>query len=728
VPELEILGVNFGDSAPWQVLGVPFGAVEKLWLLGIVLVVVTYIAARRIVRARPGLALSMVRESEVAASSMGVDVGRYKAGAFFVAAVYAGIAGVLLAVTVQFITPQAFGFMLSTDYLVIIIIGGLGSLRGAIAGAVFVTALPRLLGQFAGNIPFLVPVGQGGIDANVMSVFVYCGLLILVIMFARGGLDRVLGWIAGPQRRPRPAPGPGAGTEAGEGDRLMYTWLHVLDWRATSDPDALAMSDDQDRLTYRQFRDRVEESAASWYALGVRSEDVVAVLAHNGTEFLVQTLGLIRLGAVPLLVNWRMTAHEIDRLLEITTPVGIFADEACRHLVGDRRDLVRVVAGPGGDGWTAAGSVAAPPAPYPYDRLRSDQVAFLMHTSGTTGLPKVIPLDHGSLVRGLAGFAIDIGDQQRGSRHLVMMPLFHLAGFAQAMQCFLTGGTLFIHDGVELDRVIDTIARDRIEFFTAAPTIIEMLVDAMEGPRRGEDLSSLREVQYGAAPIDSELLERSLRVVCRRFRQIYGSTELQGFLTVLRPEDHVPGSPRLGSAGRVSQGWEARIVGPAGSPQPDGEAGELWVRSENIIREYWRNPEETRAAFTDEGWYRTGDVAVHDEDGFLHIVGRSKDMIISGGENVYPAEIERVLLDHPAVTDVAVVARPHPKWGETPVAFVVCAPGADPDDGELARHCRERLAGFKCPSSIELIAELPRNALGKVRKVELRERLATGLV
>ncbi|WP_415638990.1 branched-chain amino acid ABC transporter permease [Prescottella defluvii] len=206
VPELEILGVNFGDSAPWQVLGVPFGAVEKLWLLGIVLVVVTYIAARRIVRARPGLALSMVRESEVAASSMGVDVGRYKAGAFFVAAVYAGIAGVLLAVTVQFITPQAFGFMLSTDYLVIIIIGGLGSLRGAIAGAVFVTALPRLLGQFAGNIPFLVPVGQGGIDANVMSVFVYCGLLILVIMFARGGLDRVLGWIAGPQRRPRPAP------------------------------------------------------------------------------------------------------------------------------------------------------------------------------------------------------------------------------------------------------------------------------------------------------------------------------------------------------------------------------------------------------------------------------------------------------------------------------------------------------------------------------------------
>ena len=206
VPEFDIFGLNFGDSEPWHILGVPFGAAEKLWLVGIVLVVVTFIAARRIVQARPGLALSMVRESEVAAASMGVNVGRYKAGAFFVASVYAGIAGVFLAVTIQFITPQAFGFTLSTDYLVIIIIGGLGSLRGAIAGAVFVTALPRLLGQYAGNIPFLVPVGEGGVDANVMSVFVYCGLLILVIMFARGGLDQVLGWLAGPARRARKVP------------------------------------------------------------------------------------------------------------------------------------------------------------------------------------------------------------------------------------------------------------------------------------------------------------------------------------------------------------------------------------------------------------------------------------------------------------------------------------------------------------------------------------------
>ncbi|NRI66394.1 long-chain fatty acid--CoA ligase [Rhodococcus sp. MS16] len=506
----------------------------------------------------------------------------------------------------------------------------------------------------------------------------------------------------------------------------MYTWLHVLDWRATSDPDALAVSDDREQLTYRQFRARVERTAAQWWARGIRPDDVVAVIARNSAEFLVQTLGLMRLGALPLLVNWRMTAHEIDRLLDTATPAGIFVDQAYQSVMENRDDLVRVVSGAKSEGWTGADCCGEPPAPYPRDRLRADQAAFLMHSSGTTGLPKIIPLDHGALIRGLAGFAIDIGDQQRGSRHLVMMPLFHLAGFAQAMQCFLTGGTLFIHDGVDIDRVINVIGRERINFFTAAPTIVEMLVDTMERTTQDADLSSLLEVQYGAAPIESELLERALRVICRRFRQIYGSTELQGFLSVLRPEDHVPGSARLATAGQISQGWEARIVDPAGNAQPTGAPGELWVRSENVIREYWRNPGETEAAFTSDGWYRTGDMAVLDEDNFLRIVGRSKDMIISGGENVYPAEIERALLDHPAVVDVAVVARPHPKWGETPVAFVVCAAGVVPDVGELDSHCRERLAGFKCPSSIEHITELPRNALGKVRKVELRERLVAG--
>lgn len=204
VPELDVLGVNLGDTEPWVVAQVPFGAAEKLWWLGLLVLVVAYVTARNVVRGRPGIALAMVKESEIGASALGIDVRRGRAAAFFLAALYAGAAGVLVALTTQFVTPQGFGFQLSTDYLVMIIIGGLGSVRGAVAGAVFVTALPRVLGQYADRLPFLSQVGEGGIDANVMSVFVYCALLIVVIMFARGGLDRALGLLAGPRRRPAP--------------------------------------------------------------------------------------------------------------------------------------------------------------------------------------------------------------------------------------------------------------------------------------------------------------------------------------------------------------------------------------------------------------------------------------------------------------------------------------------------------------------------------------------
>ncbi|WP_182348937.1 class I adenylate-forming enzyme family protein [Tomitella gaofuii] len=511
----------------------------------------------------------------------------------------------------------------------------------------------------------------------------------------------------------------------------MHTWLHIIDWRAGSDGGALALDDGRTRLDYRALRGRIDAAAAAWHTRGVRDGDVVAILAHNSADHLVQTLGLARIGALPLLLNWRLSAREVNELLDAAQTVGIFTDDRCLHLVTDRPARVRVLSGATAPGWAAHTVPTAPAAampgsfdtdPYGTGALRSDRTAFLMHTSGTTGHPKLIPLDHGSLIRSLAAFALDIGDQQRGSRHLVMMPLFHLAGFAQAMQCFLTGGTLYIHDGFDVDGAIDAIERDRIEFFTAAPALIDALTGAMEGPRAGADLSSLREVQYGSAPIDSSLLERALRVLCSRFRQIYGSTELQGFLTTLRPEDHVPASGRISSAGRPSPGWDVRVVDPLGTALPPGCNGELQARGECLIDGYWRSPEETAAAFTADGWYRTGDLASIDADDFVHIVGRVKDMIVSGGENIYPAEIERVLLAHPAVAEAAVVGAPHPRWGETPVAFFVPA-GTAPSTADLTRHCRERLAGFKCPRTFVPVGALPRNTLGKVVKSALREQI-----
>jgi len=508
----------------------------------------------------------------------------------------------------------------------------------------------------------------------------------------------------------------------------MQTWWHVVEWRSTSDPDQVAIRDDRQVLTYRELRERCEQRAGGWYDAGVRSGDVVAILAANSAEFLCQVLGLHRLGAIPLLLNWRMTQFEVTRLLTMTSPRAVFADGPRRALVSDDFAGVRVHDGAAGGGWLGASELTGAAPERPVDRLMPDEVSLLMHTSGTTGDPKVIPLDHGSLIRTLSGFAIDIGTQVRGSRHLIMMPMFHLAGFAQAMQCMLTGGTLLIHDGFDVDRVIDAIAEHRVNFFTAAPAIIEVLVQALEGDRTGADVSSLVEVQYGAAPIDPQLLERAVATVCTRFRQIYGSTELQGFLTVLRPEDHVAGSTRLQTAGQVALGWEARVVSADGLPRTHGESGELQVRGAYLFRGYWGSPTETAAAFTVDGWYRTGDQARLSEDGYVQIVGRVKDMIVSGGENIYPAEIEQALLALDGVLEVAVVAGPHHRWGETPVAFVVLSDDGGPTVDQMRAHCRERLAGFKCPSEFISVAELPRNTLGKVLKTTLRARASGAAV
>jgi acyl-CoA synthetase (AMP-forming)/AMP-acid ligase II len=255
--------------------------------------------------------------------------------------------------------------------------------------------------------------------------------------------------------------------------------------------------------------------------------------------------------------------------------------------------------------------------------------------------------------------------------------------------------------------------------------MIDMLV--REVRRRGAtDLSSLREIAYGTAPITPSSLAAATETFGCRFRQIYGNTESQSMISLLAPEDHQPGHPRLGSAGRVSFGWEVRIVDPDGRDLPVDTPGELLIKGECLFSGYWRDPEGTAAAFTEDGWYRTGDVGRLTADGYLYILDRAKDMIISGGENIYPAEVEAVLARHPAVAEVAVLGRPDPTWGEAvhaviiPVAGQAGAVSAD----EIVSWCRDNLAHFKCPKSVEFVASLPRTTTGKVLKRELREQLS----
>jgi acyl-CoA synthetase (AMP-forming)/AMP-acid ligase II len=507
----------------------------------------------------------------------------------------------------------------------------------------------------------------------------------------------------------------------------MQSWIHVLEWRATVHPDVTALADDRGATyTYAQLRTEFERQAGGWAALGIGPGDVVAIVAKNSADFLVQTFAVLRAGATPAFVNWRLSARELADVLALVEPAAIAADAEFTGLADaglpTHGPVIRVAIGGGGPvppGWLDGGALTGPVPPRP--RLSGDDILALVHTSGTTGKAKAIPLRHGAVMMSVADFAIEIGDQVAGSHHLQILPLFHLGGFGQCLQALLTAGTVHIHTGFSPAAVIDAIERDRIEFFTAGPSLIDMLVAEIR-QREHPDLTSLREIAYGTAPITPASLTAAIEAFGCRFRQIYGNTESQSMISLLAPEDHSSGHPRLASAGRVSFGWEVRIVDPDGSDVPAGNPGELLIRGECLFAGYWRDPEATAAAFADGGWYRTGDVASMTADGYLYILDRAKDMIISGGENIYPAEVEAVLAEHPAVADVAVVGRPDATWGEAVHAVIIPAAGPTPSAAEIMAWCRDRLAHFKCPKSIEFAEVLPRTTTGKVLKRELRSR------
>jgi acyl-CoA synthetase (AMP-forming)/AMP-acid ligase II len=506
----------------------------------------------------------------------------------------------------------------------------------------------------------------------------------------------------------------------------MQSWIHVIEWRANVRPQLTALVDDRGAAyTYAQLLAEVERKAGGWAGL-VRPGDIVAVVAKNSADFLVHAFALMRAGATPAFVNWRLSARELTEVLTLVEPKAVAADAEFAPLVDAGladagRPALRVTIGGGSAPGALDGATLAGPVP-PRPALTGDTVLALVHTSGTTGRAKAIPLRHGALMMSVADFAIEIGDQVAGSRHLQILPLFHLGGFGQCMQAILTAGTIYIHTAFSPAAVIDAIEADRIEFFTAGPSLIDMLVAEIR-QRDHPDLSSLREIAYGTAPITPFSLSAALAAFGCRFRQIYGNTESQSMISLLAPEDHQPGHPRLASAGRVSFGWEVRIVDPDGRDLPFDTPGELLIRGECLFSGYWRDPEATAAAFAEGGWYRTGDIGKLTADGYLYILDRAKDMIISGGENIYPAEVEAVLARHPAVAGVAVLGRPDPTWGEAVHAVIIPATETASAE-EIIAWCRDQLAHFKCPKSVEFTSTLPRTTTGKVLKRELRAQLS----
>ena len=497
----------------------------------------------------------------------------------------------------------------------------------------------------------------------------------------------------------------------------MLSLVHVLEWRAAIQPEAMALTDHQgSELSYADLKTAMERSAAELAAAGIRPGDVVPILARNQAGWVTAMLGLIRLGALPAAVNWRLAAPEVSALLELMSPAAVLADSDCAGLAVQATSTLDVpVPVLKGLGIKTVNGTPAPVPKRPVSRLRGPEPAILLHTSGTTGRPKLVPLTHQQLIAAAAFMSLEVPEAAPGARHLSALPLFHVAGLANLGYVLFTGGHLHVLGGFDPAGFVDELVQRRTQLTQLVPTLIQAVTAEVSSRAEHPDLSRLVEIVYGASPIRPDVLERAVSVLGCRFRQNYASSET-GPLPIcsLPPEDHDPARGRLGTAGRPSLGWEMRL----------SDLGEIEVRGAFPLPGYWNDAEATQAALTDDGFYRTGDVGTITADGYVTIVDRLKDVVITGGENVFPAEVEAVLVQHPAVVDAAVIGIPDEHWGETVHAVVVAPEGVD--GTELVGWARERLAGFKCPTGVSVVAELPRNATGKVLRGALREPFWAG--
>jgi long-chain acyl-CoA synthetase len=506
---------------------------------------------------------------------------------------------------------------------------------------------------------------------------------------------------------------------------------------AAGHPDDPMFSFQGRTTSWSAMHERAARVAGALVAEGAAPGDRVAFVDRNGLAHFETLYGAALAGCVHVAVNWRLAPGEVAAVVADARPtVVVVADEClplCEELwrtdlaslgirrvvvVGDAAGASLPSAGVGYEDWLADRAAADPghrPAP--------TEPVLQLYTSGTTGLPKGVMLSNANLATAMhrAGEAFGVDDQ---TVSLVAMPLFHIGGIGWALCGMSRGGQSVILRDLEPRTLLSLVEQYRVTETFVVPAVLMALLatDAVAST----DLSSLRTVFYGASPIGEEVLARCLARFGCGFAQLYGMTETTGAITMLAPEDHDPSGPRrhlLRSAGRPLPGVELRVVDPAtGAELPVGAVGEVEARSPYTMLGYFNRPEETATVLRPDGWLRTGDAGSLDADGYLFLHDRIKDMIVSGGENIYPAEVENVLLAHPEVADAAVIGVPDDRWGETVKAVVVPAPGAASDLGPtLIAFCRERLAHYKCPTSVDLVDALPRNPTGKILKRELRE-------
>jgi acyl-CoA synthetase (AMP-forming)/AMP-acid ligase II len=500
------------------------------------------------------------------------------------------------------------------------------------------------------------------------------------------------------------------------------SWLGVLEHHASRTPSKPLAVFGDDVVTYQGMAEWATALAGGLQKRGVDVGDVVGLLSYNSIEFLATIFAANHLGAIAMPINWRLAAPELRYILEHSEARVLVCDEMLLELANEAThdldgDLVRAcVSGEMVAGWerfSDLGGESARPARAP---VGGDDIHRLMYTSGTTGRPKGVMLTHANLAWKNYAHITEFGFTG-ADLGLACGPLYHVGALDLTTTSLIAAGaTTIIHRAFEAADVVDEIERSRVTTVWLAPAMVNAIMALPNIEER--DLSSVRVIINGGEKMPIPLIERLQRTFPSAwFADAYGLTETVSGDTFLDRDSLVT---KIGSVGRPCLYLELDIWDEGGASLPPGERGEVVLRGPKVFKGYWRDPDATSAAFAG-GWFHTGDIGVRDDDGYLYIVDRLKDMIVSGGENIASSEIERVLYEHESVVEAAVVGRPDDRWGEVPVAYVVVSSAVTTPE-ELVEHCRGQLARFKVPKEVVLIDELPRNPSGKVLKRELRTR------
>ena len=501
---------------------------------------------------------------------------------------------------------------------------------------------------------------------------------------------------------------------------------------ASTYPDKLAVVDGAQRHSYRQLQERVNQLSRALLALGIERGDRVCILSPNSHFFLESFYATSQIGAILVPLNYRLVPADHRYILDHAGVKAALVDWEYTSVLDEiRSELPKIEhwivaqdqgeAPEGWQDWEALIAGASTEAPAPLD-LDENDVVSINYTSGTTARPKGVMLTHRNCYLNAYNMIAHLGIAHEDVE-LWTLPMFHCNGWGGVYALTGMGGTHVVLRTIDAERIHSLIAEEKVTFACMAPAVLRTVLDYER--RDQHEITTRPRFTVAGAPPPAAFIERLEEELGWTFIQIYGLTETAPLLTVSAPDHNTERSDwsARSRAGVAGLGVEIELRNDEGALVPkDGESvGEICARSNVVFEGYWQQPEATAAAIQD-GWFHTGDLAVWDETGNLHIVDRKKDVIISGGENISSPEIEDVLYQHPGVLECAVIGVPHEKWGETPKALVLLREGHEAGEGDLIAFCREHLAHFKCPTSIEFVSELPRTATGKLQKFRLREQ------